>query len=233
MIELLWCDGTWAGRGGSPASEALRRALDPRKVQFRYVSYPATFGPATALGHMSAAASIDQGVHNLTQAVRLSRYNAVVGGYSQGAMVAYEFAREVLPRRRDLIVKAVAAMGNPHEPSHHGRGGIAERLSLPRRLLSVWAPGDPIADLDDDAPLRSAWDLVEWMSVRDLPSAKRWLDSVVADLVDGPQEWWRDPDILASLRGAGNYVFGTQHTLDYDHGGHARRLARMIESVAA
>ncbi|WPH57904.1 lysin B [Gordonia phage RayTheFireFly] len=232
MIELLWVDGTWAPRGGSPASEALRRALDPRKVRFTYVPYPATFGLATAPGHISAAASIAAGVRNLTHAVHVSQYNAVVGGYSQGAMVAYKFAREVLPWRRELIVKAVAAMGNPHEPSHHGRGGIAERLGLPRRLLSVWAPGDPIADLDEDAPLRSAWELTEWMSVRDVPSARRWLDEVVADLVDGPQDWWRNPDILASLRGAGNYVFGTQHTLDYVHGGHARRLARMIEDVA-
>lgn len=239
MIELLWCDGTWTGRGGSPASEALRRALDPRKVKFTYVTYPATFGPATGIGDVSAAESIAQGVRNMAHAVHASKHNAVVGGYSQGAMVAYEFAREILPRRRDLDVRAVGAMGSPHEPPHHGgRGGIADRLTLPAGLplISEWAPGDPIADIEANALLREAWDLTEWMSVRDFPSAARWVndigDNVIASATGGAQEWWRNPDVLASLRGAHAYLFGTQHSTDYVRLGHARRLARRIEAVA-
>ncbi|AKJ72041.1 PE-PPE domain-containing protein [Gordonia alkanivorans] len=232
VIELLWCDGTWAGRGGSPASEALRRSLNP-SVKFTYVSYPGMFGPATGAHHMSAAESIEAGARTMAAAVHASRYPAIVGGYSQGAMVAYKFAREILPKRPELDVRAVAAMGNPHEPLHRGaRGGIADRLTLPRKLLSVWAPGDPIADIHKDAPLRSAWDVAEFMSVRDQASALRWLDSIADAVTDGPSEWWRRPDFIASLIAARDYVWGTQHTTDYARHGHATRLARMIERAA-
>ncbi|QMU22492.1 PE-PPE domain-containing protein [Gordonia rubripertincta] len=234
MIELLWCDGTWSRRGArSEASEALRRSLN-HSVRFTYVDYPATFGPATGLGDMSAAESIAQGVRNLTDATWASDYEVIVGGYSQGAMVAYRFAREILPHRRDLIVRAVAALGNPHEPTHRGgRGGIAERLSLPRPLISGWAPGDPIADIHTDAPLRSAWDAAEWMSVRDFPSALRWLDDITGKVADGPKDWWQRPDFIASMLAARDYIWGTQHAGDYARHGHATRLARRIERVAA
>lgn len=239
MIELFWCDGTWAGRGGSPASEALRRALDPRKVKFTYVHYPATFGPATGIGDVSAAESIAEGARNLERGVHSSPHPAAVGGYSQGLMAAYRFAREILPHRPRLDVRAVAGMGNPHEPSHRGgRGGIAERLSLPRPLISEWAPGDPIADLEGNALLREAWDLAEWMSVRDFPSALRWVNDLADNVIesaagaDGPDEWWQRPDVRASLRAANAYLLGTQHTTDYARLGLARRLARRIEALA-
>lgn len=237
MIELFWCDGTWAGRGGSPASEALRRSLRP-SVKFTYVSYPGMFGPATGAHHMSAAESIEAGARTMAAAVHASRYPAIVGGYSQGAMVAYRFARDILPKRPELDVRAVAAMGNPHEPSHRGgRGGIAERVALPRPLISEWAPGDPIADLEENALLREVWDLTRWMSVRDFPSAVRWANSLSDNVIesaagdDGPDEWWRRPDVLASLRAANAYLFGTQHTTDYRRLGLATRLARRIERV--
>ncbi|WP_431840638.1 PE-PPE domain-containing protein [Gordonia hongkongensis] len=231
MIELFWCDGTWAGRGGSPASEALRRSLRP-SVKFTYVSYPGMFGPATGAHHMSAAESIEAGARTMAAAVHASRYPAIVGGYSQGAMVAYRFARAILPKRPELDVRAVAAMGNPHEPTHQGnRGGIAERGWQPRKLLSVWAPGDPIADLVGSAPLRSAWDATEWMSVRDFNSALRWVNDLTNNVTDGPGVWWQNPDVLASLRAANAYLFGTQHTTDYARFGHATRLARQIEAM--
>lgn len=232
MIELLWCDGTWAGKGGSPPSEALKRSLN-HSVKFTYVKYPGQFGPATGVQHMSAAESIAAGAQAMARAVEASPHPAVVGGYSQGCQVAYKFAREILPKRPELDVRAVAAMGNPHEPTHQGnRGGIAERLWLPRKLLSAWAPGDPIADIHKDAPLRSAWDVVEFMSVRDQASALRWLDSIADAVTDGPQDWWQRPDFIASILAARDYVWGTQHTTDYARHGHATRLARMIERAA-
>ncbi|MDV6309896.1 cutinase family protein [Gordonia amicalis] len=231
IVELFWADGTWAGNGGSVASEALRRSLN-HSVKFTYVKYPAMFGPATGVQHMSAAESIAAGAQAMARAVEASPHPAIVGGYSQGCQVAYKFAREILPHRDDLEVWAVAALGNPHEPTHRvGRGGIAERLTLPRPLVSVWAPGDPIADLHEDAPLRSAWDFAEFMSVRDFPSALRWVNRLVDEVADGPQDWWANPDIRASINAANAYLFGTQHTTDYARHGHATRLARKIERV--
>ncbi|QCG77608.1 PE-PPE domain-containing protein [Gordonia phage Fairfaxidum] len=233
---VLMVDGTWSKPGArSSAAESLKRSLRPG-FDFRYVDYPAMFGPATGLRDMSAAESIAQGVRNLTRAVEQTTGPIVIACYSQGFIVGYRFVREVLQRRPELRenVRALAGMGNPHEPTHHGRGGIAQRLKLPDGLplLSVWVPGDPIADIEVNAPLRSVWDLTEWMSVRDLPSARRWLDDVTDQVTDGPQEWWQHPDILGSLRAANRYVFGTQHSQDYARHGHATRLARMIERVA-
>ena len=236
MISVLMLDGTWTKAGShSPAAEALKRSLRPG-FEFRYVEYPAAFGMFTGLQHMSVAESIEIGAHNVARAVEATPHKAVIACYSQGVMAAYKFAREILPQRPELEVVAIAAMGNPHEPLHRGnRGGIADHLTLPKggpRLLSEWAPGDPIADIHKDAPLRSAWDVGAWMSVRDLPSAKRWLADVTSKVADGPQDWWRRPDFVASMMAARDYVWGTQHTSDYARHGHATRLARMIEQVA-
>ncbi|AZV00678.1 lysin B [Gordonia phage Lilas] len=235
-ISVLMLDGTWSKpRARSAAAESLRRSLRPG-FEFSYVDYPAAFGPATGAAHVSPAESIRIGAENVARAVERTPHPAVVVGYSQGVMAAYRFAREILPHRRHLDVRAIGAMGNPHEPTHQGnRGGIAERLTLPKngpRLLSVWAPGDPIADIVANAPLRSAWDATEWMSVRDFPSALRWINDLTSSVTDGPEEWWRNPDILASLRAANAYLFGTTHTTDYARFGHATRLARQIEVLA-
>ncbi|SDT84949.1 putative phage holin [Gordonia westfalica] len=82
-----------------PASEALRRALDPRKVKFTYVPYPADFGPATGMGDLSYEESKAIGAAALDRAVTESRELVVVGGYSAGAAVAVKYARDILPRR--------------------------------------------------------------------------------------------------------------------------------------
>ncbi|WP_439030206.1 PE-PPE domain-containing protein [Gordonia terrae] len=238
-VSVLMLDGTWSRpRARSAAAESLRRSLRPG-YEFSYVDYPAAFGPATGIGDVSPAESIRIGAENVARAVELTPHPAVIACYSQGVMAAYKFVREILPHRPWLDVRAIAAMGNPHEPSHAGgRGGIADRLTLPKngpRLLSVWAPGDPIADIVANAPIRSAWNATEWMSVRDFPSAVRWVndvtDNVIDDFTDGVEEWWQRPDILASLRAANAYLFGTTHTTDYARFGHATRLARQIETV--
>lgn len=228
-VAVLMVDGTWSRQGNrSAAAQALRRALPPG-CEFSYVDYPAAFGPATGVTHVSPAESIAAGVRNLTRAVELTPHPAIVAGYSQGAMVCYRFVRDILPHRPDLDVRALAAMGNPHEPTHQGgRGGIAERLTVGVPLLSVWAPGDPIADIAANAPLRELWRMTEWMSVRDMTSALRWLDDVVDRLTAGPRAWWANPDLIASVQAANAYVFGLQHSLDYARHGHAARLAAMI-----
>ncbi|AZG48857.1 cutinase family protein [Gordonia insulae] len=237
MIDLLWLDGTWTRPGARSApSEALRRAVDGSRVRFAYVDYPAEFGPATGVGDLAPAESISAGMIALTMAVAQSPNLCVVGGYSQGAMAAVAFAREILPKRKDLEVLAVAALGNPHQPIHVGRAGIAGPLgTLPWPLLSVYAPGDPIADLPLGSPGRSAADLTEWMSIRSPEAGKRWAVDVVEKLAkQKAQAWWapwRWHDIERAISDVAGYL-GTKHTTDYVTGGHAKRLARMIEGVA-
>lgn len=235
-IDLLWCDGTWTRPSArSAVSETLRRALAGTAVRFTYVDYPASFGPATGVTDVSYGDSVAAGMVALRDAVRASRYQAIVGGYSQGAAVAVAFAREILPSTTDLDVLAVAALGNPHQPMHVGRAGIAGALSVPRTLLSVYAPGDPIADLPLGSPLRSIADVTEWMSLRSPEAGKRWANDLVTRLVEQrAQAWWapwRWPDLASAGQYAAGYL-GTAHTLDYLTGGHVDRLARRIVAVA-
>lgn len=237
MIDLLWLDGTWSRpKARSPVSEALRLAVDGARVRFRYVDYPAAYGPATGQWDVSIAESVDQGVHALADAVRATPNLAMVGGYSQGAMAAVDFARDVLPHDRSLEVLAVAALGNPYQPVHVGRGGIAGQLSVPRTLLSYYVPGDPIADLPIGSPLRSIADVTEWMSIRSPEASWLWWQRSVFDrAIDAKyQAWWqpwRWRDLASSVDYVNGYL-GTKHTGDYITGGHVQRLARQIETLA-
>lgn len=236
-IELCWLDGTWCPRGGSMPSEALRRALDPDLVRWRWVEYPATYGPATGIGDPSYAESVRAGMKRLRDAVRASDLPCIVGGYSQGAAAAVRFARDILPGAHDLDVRAVATMGDPHQARHQGRSGIAGPLSVPRPRLSVYAPGDPIADLPDGSPLRSIADLTEWMSLRSFADGMDWaLDAVETAMQRrAVQAWWQRAKIadLDSATGyALAYLRGDRHMRDYVSGSHAWRLARAIEGVA-
>ncbi|ROZ89024.1 PE-PPE domain-containing protein [Gordonia sp. OPL2] len=236
MIDLLWLDGTWTrpGRRSAP-SEALRRAVDGSRVRFTYVDYPGQFGPATGVGDLSPAESVSAGMVALTHGVEASLNRVVVGGYSQGAMAAIAFAREILAQRPDLVVDAVATMGDPHNPVHVGRAGIAGPLSVPRRRFTVHVPGDPIADLPLGSPLRSVADLTEWISIRSPEAGIRWATEAYETLDrQRAQAWWA-PWRWHDIESAGRYVLGylgTKHTTDYVTGGHAVRLARMIGGVA-
>lgn len=234
MIELLWVDGTWAPRGGSQPSEALRKALNPRRVKFTYIPYPADFGPATGMGDLSYEESKAIGAAALDRAVTASPEVVVVGGYSQGAAVAVKYAREILPRRPLQQVLAVATMGDPHTYRHSGRSGIAGPLHVPCPRFTVWAPGDPIADLPDGSPLRTVADLSGWMSLRSPEAARTWALRTGAKVPTRLQQWWaplRWPNLVSAAEYARNYL-GTAHTSDYEHLGLARSLARQIEAVA-
>lgn len=237
-VDLLWCDGTWTRPSArSAVSEALRRALAGTAVRFTYVDYPASFGPATGVTDVSYGDSVAAGMVALRDAVRATPNRAVVGGYSQGAAVAMKWAAH-LPARNttDLDVLAVAALGNPHQPVHVGRAGIAGPLSVPRTLLSVYAPGDPIADLPLGSPLRSIADVTEWMSLRSPEAGKRWAADLVTRLAEQRAQAWWAPWRWSDLASAGQYAagyLGTAHTLDYLTGGHVDRLARQIVAVAS
>lgn len=237
MIDLLWCDGTWSKPGArSAVSEALRKALAGTYVRFVYVDYPAAFGPATAPGDLSPAESIRVGVTAMTRAIEQSPNRVVVGGYSQGAMIAVAVARDVLPRRPDLDVLAVATLGDPHQPVHAGRSGIAGALATPSQWprFSVFAPGDPIADLSLGSPLRSIADMTEWMSIRDQRAQMNWaadvLDAVMRLQVQTWWQPWRWSDVNRAIDDARAYL-GTKHTTDYITGGHVKRLALMVQGV--
>lgn len=215
--------------------EALRRALDPELVDFRYVNFPASYGPATGIGDPSYAESVRAGMKAMLHEVRATPYPAIVSGYSQGACVAVRFARDILPAAHDLDVRAVATMGDPHQERHQGRSGIAGPLSTPRPRLSVYAAGDPIADLPDGSPMRTIADMTAWMSLRSVEAGRLWALDILENLPTKWQRWWaplRWPAIEAAPGYALGYLQGDRHMRDYVTKGHVARLARMIEEVA-
>ena len=235
-MDLLWCDGTWSRPGArSAVSERLRRTL-PAHVNFRYVDHPAAIGPVTGQNDVALAETINAGTKTLARAVAAAPGRVSVGGYSAGAMIAVRFCRDVLPKRRDLHVSAVATLGDPYQPVHgRGRYGIAGALSTPGvRRISLYVPGDPIADLPDGAPLRSLFDAGEWMSIRSPQAADRWAKNLLAKTQRGKlQDWWapwRWADVTATVGQIQGYL-GTRHTTDYIRDGHVGRLAAQIGAM--
>ncbi|WAB09220.1 lysin B [Gordonia phage LittleMunchkin] len=227
---LLWCDGTWS-RGGarSAVSEAVKREVTARGWQFAYVDYPAKFGPATGWDDMSMEASVALGMVALEDAVRATPVRrVVVGGYSQGAIVAVRFVRDVLPRELDLEVMGLATIADPHTPVHSGRSGIAGAINVLIRRFTYWAPGDPIADLPLGSPMRGLADLGAWMTLRSPEESRRWADEIGRAAVQRRlQSWWapwRWEDLASVGWYIGNYL-GTAHTTDYVRLGLTRRLA--------
>lgn len=230
MTLVLWVDGTWS-RGGarSAVSEEMRRQTEARGWRFAYVDYPAQFGPATGVDHMSMEASVALGVVALEDAVRATPVRrVVVGGYSQGAIVALRFVRDVLPRELDLEVMGLATIGDPHTETHNGRAGIAGPLritNVPR--FTYWAPGDPIADLPLGSPMRSLADLSAFMTLRSPEESRRWATEVGRRAAQRRlQSWWapwRWTDLASVGWYVGNYL-GTAHTTDYVRQGLVKRL---------
>ncbi|QNL30169.1 lysin B [Gordonia phage Mariokart] len=232
MTLLLWLDGTWS-RGGarSAVSEAVKAEITARGWRFQYVDYPATFGPATGLGDMSMEASVAVGLDALTRAVaETPEDRVVVGGYSQGAIVAVRFVRDVLPHRRDLLVMGLATLGDPHTPVHNNRSGIAGQLLVYNvERFTYWAAGDPIADLPLGSPMRGLADLGTWMSVRSPEESKQWAVEVGKRAAQKRLQSWWAPWRWSDLASVGGYVagyVGTAHTTNYISQGLVDRLAR-------
>ena len=225
-------------------SQALRSAVDPRIVNFRYVDYPGSFGPATGVGDMSLERSVAVGKVEMTAAIQSTPRLVVTGGYSQGALVAIRHARDVLSHRRDLEVLAVATLGDPHQPLHGvwplRKSGIAGPVDIRHRRFSLFVPGDPIADLLVSSPARSVADLGAWMSVRSLGDAREWVERTAVKAAQGRlQQWWNPgswQSVSAGITSIGadlSGYLGTRHLAEYVSGGYVARLARLIEGVAA
>lgn len=235
MIDVLWLDGTWMPNGGSPASEAFRRNLNPARYRFRYVPYPAQYGPATGPADMPYLASTRIGASRLAEAVAASPNPAIVGGYSQGAAAAIRYMREILPNRPDHVVWAYASLGDPHTQQHAGRSGIAGALQVSWRRFTLWAGGDPIADLPDGAPLRTIADLTAWMGTRDLDAVEQWGQQLLAAAKAGRlQNWWRLWDLPAWASTVGyarGYLYDGRHNTAYVDDGVSARLAVQLNDA--
>jgi len=244
---VLSLPGTGFPDRADPITASFHGFLDPELFEARVVKYPASFGGVQP----SFAVSRDAGRTALIEAVADCEGRPVVlSGYSQGAVVAGDLAREtVLSARREWNVRACALIADGCRPPGVGLAapggrpaggyGIAGARSIPSNMFpTFWvaAEGDPITALPAGSPLRTVADMVSWYSLSSPEAAVEWvartLDAVHRGML---QDWWspwkwRDwGGALGFLRG---YLFDGRHTTDYIRLGHTAALAARLRQTA-
>ncbi len=240
MIDVLILPGTGYGRTGDGISQAFADALDPARFSPLIVSYPAEYGTPR-----SYAESRRLGRQALADQIAARSRPFVLAGYSQGAGIAGDLARDIADHLSGSIVDRIvgcaliadpyrpAGAGMPHRPPAPGYGIAGQRT--PIHLAPTWwaaADGDPITALPAGNPLRTIADVSEWWSLAGPAEAARWGEDLVDKCRRGAwQRWWSVENwrtwngAMAYARG---YLFDGRHTDDYLRHGHVQALADTI-----
>lgn len=241
MIDVLFLPGTGHPNGGDGVTEEFLRHLDKKRFRPRIVRYPAEFGFQGAAYADSRAA----GRQALITAIRQTDNLVVLGGYSQGAVIAGDLADEIsegLHPELEVLACALIADGRrPAGTATPGRGdrpprgyGIVDQRTVGYRVPTWWAAaeGDPITALPAGNPLRTVADLAEWFSLRSPADAQRWGADMLDKIIRGRlQPWWspqRWRDWNGALAYARGYLYDGRHGLDYVRYGHCHDLAMQI-----
>lgn len=232
IIDMLWLGGTFNAQGEGISDDFLKR-LDPKRFRYRYVTdgYPADYGR-----DVSYAASIRAGEAALTLAIRACPGAVVIGGYSQGAVIAGNVAARMALRATDKVIgcaliadplrdgAAPVVNGNP------GGYGIGGQRAIPKALKTfrVAAWGDPITSLPAGNYLRTVADFSEFMG-RDVNA---WAVNVLSKIVRGQvQPWWRwsnRRDWAEAGRWLRGYTQDGRHTNAYVTEGLTKQLADAV-----
>lgn len=247
MIDVLFLPGTGHGGGGDGITEDFLSRLDRDRFTPIIVGYPATFGGRDE----PYASSKVSGRMALIEAIRASFNKVVIGGYSQGAVIAGDLAREISQGQHpELEVVGVALIadgrrpwnaGIPGQPVTEGYGIVGERTvhedlrQWPFPVFWAAAMGDPITALPAGNPLRSVADLVEWFSLRSPADTQRWATEMLVTASNGKaQAWWQPQhwrswnSAIAYARG---YLFDGRHTRAYITEGHTQALADAVHLI--
>lgn len=225
MIDVLWLAGTFNPQGEGISDDFLKR-LDPKRFRYRYVPYPADYGR-----DMSYGESTRLGQLALDRAVRECPGAVVVGGYSQGAAIAGNYAAWTKQSKviacvliADPLRQGIRATVNP-KPEGYGIGGERE---IPMVVKQVAAWGDPITSLPAGNYLRTVADFSEFMG-RDVNA---WAVNVLSKIVRGQvQPWWRwnnRRDWAEAGRWLRGYTTDSRHTAAYVTEGLTRQLAEAV-----
>lgn len=228
MIDVLWLGGTFNAKGEGISDDFLKR-LDPKRFRYRYVSYPADFGRV-----VSYAESARLGEIALARAVWECPGAVVVGGYSQGATIAGNYAAKYEAKPRKVIGCALIADPLRHgaqptvnpNPGGYGIGGQRRIVGIPTFPVAAW--GDPITSLPAGNYLRSVADFSEFMG-RDVNA---WAVNVLSKIVRGQvQPWWRwnnRRDWAEAGRWLRGYTHDGRHTTAYVQEGLTKQLADAV-----
>ncbi|MGW6698827.1 DUF3089 domain-containing protein [Nocardia sp. NPDC055049] len=237
MIDVLILPGTGFPRGDG-VSTAFADALDPSRFNPLIVTYPAEYGTPR-----SYAESRRIGRRALL-AARPVRRPFVLAGYSQGAGIAGDLAREIVEHMPGAVADHLVGCaliadplrpitgGQPHRTLAGGYGIAGER---PIYGVPTWwaaAPGDPITALPVGNPLRSIADLSEWWSLAGPDEIARWGADLVEKCRAGTYQRWWSLDNWRTWAGAmayaRGYLWDGRHTTDYLVHGHVQALADTV-----
>lgn len=242
MIDVLILPGTGFPRGDG-ISTAFADALDPARFNPLIVTYPAEYGTPRPY-----AESRRLGRWALLDALPVRR-SYVLAGYSQGAGIAGDVARDIVEHMPGAVADHLvgcaliadplrpAGAGMPHRPPAPGYG-IAGTRDVP--TVPTWwaaADGDPITALPPGNPLRSVADLSEWWSLAGPAEAVRWGEDIVEKCRTGTLQRWWSPAHWRSWAGAmafaRGYLFDGRHTTDYLAHGHVQALADVVNRAVS
>lgn len=227
MIDVLWLAGTF-NANGEGVSDDFAKYLDKSRYRFRYVSYPADYGR-----FISYAESTRLGELALAAAVRECPGAVIVGGYSQGAAIAGNYASKVDPRGKVVGCALIAdPLRHGHQtcvgrnPDGYGIGGQRRIDSV--RSLRVAAWGDPITSLPAGNFLRTVADFSEFMG-RDVNA---WALNIASKVIRGQmQPWWNwsnRRDWAEAGRWLRGYTNDGRHTNAYVLEGLTKQLAEAV-----
>lgn len=249
---VLALAGTGFPDSADPITQDFFDHLDPSRYETRVVPYPASFGGTEASFAVSRATGYDA---LLEAAMAADGAPIVLAGYSQGAVIAGDLARDISEGRwpsGPMNVKAVALIADGYRPRGVGlvplgqtsigvaEGyGIAGERDIRNHLFPVFwvsAWGDPISSLPAGNPLRTVADMVEWFTLRSPAEALQWgaamSDTVVRHRLQQwwlPANWGRWNSAIAFARG---YLFDGRHTTDYIFHDYTRTLAGRLNELA-
>lgn len=226
IIDILWLAGTFNPNGEGISDDFLKR-LDPKRFRYRYVPYPADYGREVSYGE-----SVHGGEVALDRAVNECPGAVVIGGYSQGAAIAGNYAARV---GRNKVI-GCALIADPlrdglqttigPNPGGYGIGGARRINTIPTFRVAAW--GDPITSLPAGNYLRTIADFSEFMG-RDVNA---WAVNVLSKVVKGQvQPWWRwsnRRDWAEAGRWLRGYTTDSRHTAAYVTEGLTRQLADAI-----
>ncbi|MGW5377462.1 DUF3089 domain-containing protein [Nocardia sp. NPDC003999] len=241
MIDVLILPGTGHGRRGDGISRAFADALDPSRFAPRIVQYPAEYGnprPYAESRIIGRWALLDH----------IVGYRPfILAGYSQGAGIAGDLAREIVEHMPGVMADHLVACaliadplrpagaGIPHRPPASGYGIVGMR-DVPN--VPTWwaaADGDPITALPAGNPLRSIADLTEWWSLAGPAEVVRWGEDLVEKCRTAAfQRWWSLSnwrDWAGAMAYARGYLVDGRHTDDYLRRGHVQALADVVNEA--
>lgn len=248
-IPVLMLPGTGHPSGGDGVTEAFMDDLDTDRFLPSIVAYDAAYGGRAP----SYADSQRSGRIALSKAMRESGADRfVIGGYSQGAVIAGDFAADVAKGLYDIGVlrpkiAGVALIADGKRPAGAGGTskpiapyyGIAGQRHIGLTVPTFWAAveNDPITAIPGGNPLRTVADLSEWFAIRDAQDWTRWgaemLDAVFAGRL---QDWWnptRWHGWTGAIGYARGYLFDARHTNAYVEEGHTKALAHAINEAVS